>query len=511
MSNVRLTGTPFRTQSSLSKSRDLYREFKPNNDSNIFVGRIVYADYDNGTVYYTKVLKSDIDLIAGYAKLPIFNYGKGTDGKIYGKFPSVTKGALVLIARPGGPSTEPYVVGLYADSQSDFSSIAPLSNLNDEDNLLKEVYPSGQVSFADSSGDYLRSFNGYSFFYAWLNKSIIKSGDDDNWDEFLYDSNGYPIMNGFYKRDNKTRHKLHTQAENMALVHQSFSDIDTHRTAFMIDRFGKFRNYYIDKDTSSKTGFEIMADFQDGMSLKRVTDHDTVDFDDSTNYALIDIDDNNYLDVLYVDGDTQKGIQVRPEGTYIDGVLVVSQNSFTELSDSFKELQDSFNSLNDEITSLGADFFTKLQSELLTAQNNIQTMHGEIAALQSTSSSNTSSLATISSNIDDITSWESSTNKTIQSFNTNINNNADDIKAIDSRLSRIEKRIPSTSNGDIVTDDYLTNYATQNYVTLSDFNQLKTEYDTLSSNYTDLLSKVNDSLSKVADLTTRVTALENKS
>lgn len=515
MANVGMTGTPFRTQSSISNSRDMYREFKPNNDNRVFIGRVIYADYDTGTIYYTRVIKSDIDIVEGYAKMPIFNYGRGKDNKIYGRFPSVTKDALVLIVRPGGPSSEPYVVGLYADSQDDFSDIAPLSNMDDTDNLLKEIYPSGQVSFADSSGDYLRSFNGYSFFYVWLNKSIIKSGDDTAWDDFLYDREGYPIMNGFYKRDIKTRHKLHKQAENMALVHQSFSDIDKHRDLFMIDRFGKFRSSFIDKSKNSKNGLEIMADFQDGISLKRVSGFGkhkrSKEFEEATKYALIDIDENNYLDMIYVDGGNQKGVQVRPEGTYIDGVLVVSKNSFRELSDSFKKLQASFNPLNDEITSLGADFFTKLQSEVLTAQNNIQTMQNDLTSLQSTSSANTKSLSVISSNISDIVSWESSTNTTLQNLSSSISKNSDNIKAIDSRVSRVEGRIPSTSTGNIVTEDYLTSYAAQNFVTLSDFNQLKSEYNTLNSSYTTLSADYTNLSSKLDALTTRVSKLENKS
>lgn len=461
----------------------------PTLNQNTFIGRILSANYDKGIVQYTRVLTPGLDISEGKAKLPVFNYGVGADKKIYGKFPSVTYNSLVLLIRTQGPTSIPYVVALYPDNQDGMKELSPISDMDDEDNIVKEVYPSGQTYSTYSTGNTLRTFNGWSFFYVWLNKSEDANSESGNFDDLLYDDYGLPVMHGFYKRGNTKKYKLHDQAQNMALVHQSYSDIDTHRTAIMLNKFGSFESYFIDHSGQSNYGLLARADIYDGFSIRRVQDYksdqDSVDndsdvdsqFDNSSNYSEINIDESDNINLTRVDNSSTKGVEVTAEGTYIDGVLVASQTGLQTVSDELKSLQSSFTTLDDQISGLGTDFFNKLQTDVLNLQNTYASLNSDISSMQTTVSSVSSSITTIENNIKDITDWESNMNTTVSGIDTKISDITDKVNSNSSRITTIENRMPSGTDK-LVPVSTLNDYSTTNindgkYVAKADYDALQ--------------------------------------
>lgn len=480
-------------------------------NNNSFIGRVIYADYSKGIIYYTRILTGQWNLVEGKAKLPVFNYGVGQDGKIYGKFPSVTYNTLALIVRTAGPTSTPYVVALYPDNQDGMKDIAPLSDMDDEDNIVKEVYPSGQTSNSYSNGNYLRTFNGWSFFYVWLDSADSDDGGP-NFDDLLYTASGFPTMHGFYKRDGKKSYKLHGQAQKMALVHQSFSDIDTHRTAFMIGKYGDFEAYQIDHTRKAKYGLLTRADIMDGFSIKRVLDYDNCfaqtdneddidsQFDASSNYSQIDIDSDNNVQLLRYDDGSAKGVLVTAEGTYIDGVLVASQTAVQQVSKELDTLQNSFDSLNNEIKGLGPDFFSKLQSDVLTLQNTLPTIQQSVNDIKSIETENTASIGTIQTNISNIQTWESGTNTSITNAQNDIKSLKTQVPDVDNRLKKVEDRLPSGSDN-LVTSTQLNN-------SVATINNSLTGY-VPQSTYDALLDRVTTLENKVAQLDSTTTTTKN--
>lgn len=482
----------------------------PTLNQNTFIGRILSANYDKGTVQYTRVLTPGLDISEGKAKLPVFNYGVGANKKIYGKFPSVTYNSLALLIRTQGPTSIPYVVALYPDNQDGMKELSPISDMNDEDNIVKEVYPSGQTYSIYSTGNTLRTFNGWSFFYAWLDDAVEKDGGS-NFDDLLYDADGFPTMHGFYTRKGIKGYSLPHQAQNMALVHQSFSDIDTHRTAIMLDKYGSFESYFIDHSGKSNYGLLARADIYDGFSIRRVQDYksdqDSVDndsdvdsqFDNSSNYSEINIDESDNINLTRVSGSSTKGVEVTAGGTYIDGVLVASQTGLQTVSDELKSLQSSFKTLDDQISGLGTDFFNKLQTDVLNLQNDYTSLNSDISSMQATVSSVSSSITTIENNIQDITNWESNMNTTISGINTNISDITDQANSNSSRITTIENRMPSGTDK-LVPVSTLNDYSTTNindgkYVAKSDYDALQTRVATLEA--------------EIANMTTTTTTTKN--
>jgi len=421
MADKEIVDNPYREQSTLTTNRNLVDEVSPNVASlSVFVAKVVSVDYEKGTIGYSENISNPNYLYpTGYAKLPVFNAGKTDEDKVYGRYPSITPGQRVLIAGGNNTNFTPMVVTSYFDNQDDVKELSPQTN-TDFTNNLRDVYPSGQTSSVYANGDYLRTFNGSSFFYVWLDSKVEEEGIS-LWDDYLYDMNGNPVISGLYQVANDYKdYDMESQSQNVAFVHNSNSDLDTHKTVFMINKFGELLVDFGDKDLTDRNLLRLTASETGGLDVTKSMDYDHENLDNSDYYLKFGITKDDTIDFKYHNGSINTGISVTKGGTYIDGVLVASRNNVENLSTDLKTLEDNFNILNDKMASLGTDFFNKLRSDITQAQNDINLLFSDVVTMSADIASNKSDISVIRGNITSIFSWQSEANNSFHDINTKI-------------------------------------------------------------------------------------------
>ncbi|MBT9670567.1 hypothetical protein GPK34_00750 [Secundilactobacillus kimchicus] len=461
MGKVAVDNLPFRVQNGVAAGGLYENVGTPDNSQLPLLARVVSVDYEKGEVGYA--LGQD-EVVQGYAYIPITDSGLNSKGKVYGRFGAISPGTIVLLAFERGSTDKAYIINAYAKQSADVKNYAPHSNTVGATDI-KQILPSGQGSLATEFGNYTRTFNGGSF---------IDISDDElastltgvSYNENLFSVDGYPTLDAFYDSEGNPL-DIRKQAQNWSLVHQSFSDEDQHRTMFSIDKFGTITGQMLDLDEESKSRLDLNLDNLNGLGIRKVSDYthedDAQDPDliDSDDFAELRIDvDNNIVLTNHIKG-KETGVKITPDGTYVDGVLVASQNNFEELTEEVNKVKGNLDSINSEITGLGSDFFTKLRTDLTSAQNAL----GKVQTNQTTANASLSDLQNTvgvqGGQLSKINTWQTEVNDNFAK----LSGSGGTLDNLQGQITTIQNKLPT---GTIITLDDVKSYnKSQNYINTS--------------------------------------------
>lgn len=503
MADVLMNDTPFRRQGTIDN--EIARENEPTGIGSQLVFGIVTANNTaKGTINYAL---SATGQTVGEARVSVFNYGSLSSGNKYGYYHPIGVGSRVLIGFVDGDTTQGVVIGVVPPTGTDYSIYTPKVFDGDNSNRLSEkiVYPSQQSILVSQNGEFTRTFDGYSFFHTWSGTSDLPLYQNaSKYDSGILSGIGTeekPMLDAFYKSDGETELPINPQAQNWDLVHESNSDIDTHKTRFFINQFGEFNMALFDRDTDDAHIVNLDVDRADGFKLIKAVDFDhSIDTSNCKNYTEFSLNDDQTISILYHNDKKETGVKVTSDGTYIDGVLVAAKNSLEDLTEKFKQLTTDFNNLNTKITSLGSDFFTKLRDDVTKLQNSSGSLTQQVIELGNSVSDNQNQISSVNKTATSNTQAILDLNNTISG----INGNDGTLTKLSSKVDSISNKLPAS--GTIETKE---DFSKQlgSYLTVDTFNTyknsvgdtyvLKSDYDKLNTQYQDLVKRVTALESKV--------------